>query len=152
MLRFGEADAVVARQQTKMGEGGEIILPVEADDAGIAQIEPGIARVEFQHLKPTFGTQDGKGCFARDLRRPFRHSHQQPGLFLKSKDSRIQQACHFHAFHARTQVPRPEDWILAEALRQIVHHEPFEIREGIGLRTGVSVRNKPGWEAGDNPG
>jgi hypothetical protein len=108
-----------------MGEGSEIILPIEADDTWIGQIEPWIARVEFQHLEPPVGTQDGKGCFTRDLCRALRHSHQQPGLLLKSKDSRIQQACHLHAFRARTQVPRPEDRILGKTLRQIVHHGPF---------------------------
>jgi len=106
LLRLGEVDAVVAGQQAKVGESGEIVPPVKMDDTGIAQVEPWIARVKFKHLKPAARTQDGEGCFAWDLRRALRHPHQQPGLSLVAKDARIQQACHFHALYARMQIPR----------------------------------------------
>ena len=60
LLRLSEVDAIVAGQQAKVREGGEIVLPVKMDDARIAQVEPWIAGVEFKHLKPAVRTQDGE--------------------------------------------------------------------------------------------
>ena len=38
-----------------MGERREVVLPVKTDDAGIAQIEPWIAGIEFQDFQLTVG-------------------------------------------------------------------------------------------------
>ena len=88
-----------------------------------------ISRVEFEHFKMAVRAQNRKRGFAWDLRRTLRHPDQQPGLILKAEDSRIQQACHLHALHARADVLRPEYGVLSKTLRQIVYHEPFGVLE-----------------------
>lgn len=142
------------------GAPGRVVPSIKVDDAGIAQVEPGIAGVEFKDLKSALGTEDGKGGFAGNLYRALRHPYQQPGFVLVSKHPRIQQACHFHALHTRAQVARPENGVLSEALCKIVHHERFAVledraslrrfaTEGAGLRKPlIRLRKRPYFRKG----
>jgi hypothetical protein len=112
-----------------MGKCSEVVPAIKIDHAGICEVEPGVAGVELDDIEPALGAEDGKGGFAGDLCRTLGHPDQQPGLILVAENSRIQQACDFHAPHARTQIARSEDGVLLEALCKIVHREPFTVLE-----------------------
>jgi hypothetical protein len=64
---------------------------------------------------------------SRNLRWSLGNPHEQPDLPLVAKYTRIQEARHFHAFYARTQIQRLDDGILDKALCNVFHQAPFAV-------------------------
>src|ERR1039458_7880435 len=124
-FRFGEVDSVVARQQAQMGERREVVLTFKTNNAGIAQIESGIAGIEFQDFHLTVGCKDGQRCLARRLFWTLSHANDQPGLALELEHSRLEQTGYLHSRQTGAQVLRPQDGVLFRAICQVVSHSPF---------------------------